>query len=50
LIRLARRLNKENPGSGNRFLWDENIAKKYQQSGGGADLSSEDKWYLPLYR
>jgi hypothetical protein len=51
LIRIARRLNKEHPGEGNRFLWDENIAKKYQRSGiSGVDLSSEDKWFLPLYK
>lgn len=51
LIRIAHRLNKENTGSGDRFFWDENIAKKYQRAGiSGADLSSEDKWYLPLYK
>jgi hypothetical protein len=51
LIRIARRLNKESAGAGNRFLWEDNIAKKYRRSGiSGADLSSEDKWFLPLYR
>lgn len=50
LIRIARRLNKENPGAGNRFLWDENLAKKYEQSGESADLSSENKWFLELYK
>jgi hypothetical protein len=50
LVRVARRLNKETPGAGNRFLWDENIAKKFIRSGIAApDMSSEDKWYLPLY-
>jgi len=50
LIRVSRRLNKENAGSGDRFLWDENLAKKYEKIGGGADLSSSDKWFLPLYK
>jgi len=51
LLRIARRLNKENPGEGTRFLWDENIKKKYELSGvTGVDLSSEDKWFLPLYK
>lgn len=49
LVRVARRMNKENPGSGDRFLWDENIAKKHQRSGTVADMSSESKWFLPLY-
>jgi hypothetical protein len=50
LVRVARRLNKETPGSGNQFLWNDNIAKKFQRSGIVApDMSSEDKWYLPLY-
>jgi hypothetical protein len=50
LVRVARRLNKEMPGAGNRFLWDENISKKFARSGMAApDMSSEDKWYLPLY-
>ncbi|MDR0810965.1 MAG: RagB/SusD family nutrient uptake outer membrane protein [Paludibacter sp.] len=50
LIRVARRMNKENAGSGDRFLWDENIAKKYQESALAADLSSSDKWFLPFYK
>jgi hypothetical protein len=50
LVRIARRLNKENQGEGTRFLFDENIAKKYQHSGIPApDMSSEEKWYLPLF-
>lgn len=49
LVRIARRKNKENPGSGDKFLWDENIAKKHQRSGTQADMSSESKWFLPLY-
>lgn len=49
LIRVARRMNIENPGSGDRFLWDENLAKKYQVNGNPVDISSEDKWFLPLY-
>jgi hypothetical protein len=51
LLRIARRLNRETPGKGTQFLWNDNIAKKYQRSGiAGADLSSEEKWFLPLYR
>lgn len=51
LIRIARRLNKETPGKGTHFLWDENIKKKYELSGvTGVDMSSESNWYLPLYR
>ncbi|MDR1763778.1 MAG: hypothetical protein LBR64_07515 [Dysgonamonadaceae bacterium] len=51
LIRVARRMNKESAGSGNHFLWDENIRKKYERDGiSGVDLSSEDKWFLPMYR
>ena len=51
LLRVARRLNRETPGKGTQFLWDENIKKKYDRSGiSGVDMSSEDKWYLPLYR
>ncbi|MDR2805592.1 MAG: RagB/SusD family nutrient uptake outer membrane protein [Dysgonamonadaceae bacterium] len=50
LVRVARRLNHETPGAGNRFIWDENIAEKFARSGITApDMSSEDKWYLPLY-
>jgi tetratricopeptide (TPR) repeat protein len=50
LVRIARRLNKETPGAGIRFLWNENIAKKFIRSGVAApDMSSEEKWYLPLY-
>jgi hypothetical protein len=50
LVRVARRLNKENAGAGTQFLWNENIAKKYQRSGLAApDMSSEEKWYLPLF-
>ncbi|MDR0542231.1 MAG: RagB/SusD family nutrient uptake outer membrane protein [Dysgonamonadaceae bacterium] len=50
LVRVARRLNKETPGAGSRFLWDENIARKFTRSGMAApDMSSEEKWYLPLY-
>lgn len=51
LLRVARRLNRETPGKGTQFLWDENIKKKYDRSGiSGVDMSSEDKWYLPFYR
>lgn len=51
LLRVGRRMNKEIPGSGTRFLWDENIKKKYDRSGvSGVDLSSEDNWFLPLHR
>ncbi|MDR3227103.1 MAG: RagB/SusD family nutrient uptake outer membrane protein [Prevotellaceae bacterium] len=50
LIRVARRMNKENAGSGDKFLWDENIAKKYKNSAVAADLSSNDKWFLPIYK
>jgi hypothetical protein len=47
LVRVARRLNKENPGSGDRFLWDENIKHKYDLSGNESpDMSSSDKWFL----
>lgn len=49
LVRIARRMNKENPGSGDAFLWDENIAKKHQKAGTAADMSSKDKWFLKLY-
>jgi hypothetical protein len=50
LVRVARRLNKENPGAGNRFLWNENIEKKFLKSDvAGVDMSSEEKWYFPLY-
>ena len=49
LIRIGRRLNKETQGEGNRFFWDDNLAKKYQQSGNNAThLSTEDNWFLPL--
>ncbi len=48
LVRVARRLNKEQPGKGDHFLWDENIKHKYEKSGNSAaDLSSSDKWFLP---
>lgn len=51
LLRIARRLNIETPGEGTRFLWDKNIKKKYELSGvTGVDLSSENNWFLPLYR
>lgn len=56
LIRVARRLNDPSQmggaaGKGTHFLWDENIAKKYQRAGiAGPDMSSEDKWYLPLFK
>jgi hypothetical protein len=51
LVRIAHRMNKENPGSGNLFFWNDNLAKKYRKSGlGGVDLSTEDKWFLPLYK
>ncbi|MDR1120477.1 MAG: RagB/SusD family nutrient uptake outer membrane protein [Dysgonamonadaceae bacterium] len=51
LIRVARRLNRETPNAGTRFLWDENIKKKYDRSGiSGVDMSSEEKWFLPLYK
>jgi hypothetical protein len=51
LIRIARRMNLEKPGSGDLFLWDENIKKKFDRSGiAGADLSSSSKWFLPLFR
>ncbi|MDR2042488.1 MAG: RagB/SusD family nutrient uptake outer membrane protein [Tannerella sp.] len=51
LLRIARRLNRETPGEGTRFLWDDNIRKKYERSGiSGTNLSSEEKWFLPLYR
>jgi hypothetical protein len=50
LVRVARRLNKETPGSGNHFLWNENIAKKFIRSGlSMPDMGSEEKWYFPLY-
>ncbi|MDL2243805.1 RagB/SusD family nutrient uptake outer membrane protein [Bacteroidales bacterium OttesenSCG-928-J19] len=49
LVRVARRKNKENPGSGDTFLWDENIKKKHERAGTQADMSSSDKWFLPLY-
>jgi hypothetical protein len=49
LVRVARRMNDETPGSGDRFLWDENIAKKHRKAGASADLSSEAKWFLPIY-
>jgi hypothetical protein len=49
LVRVARRLNKETPGAGTQFLWNDNIAKKFQRSGLAApDMSVEEKWYLPL--
>jgi hypothetical protein len=49
LVRVARRLNKEQAGAGDRFLWDENIKHKYEHSGNvAADLSSADKWFLPV--
>jgi hypothetical protein len=51
LVRVARRLNKEIPGTGTQFLWNDNIAKKFQRSRLAApDMSSEEKWYLPLYQ
>jgi hypothetical protein len=49
LVRVARRMNDETPGSGDRFLWDENIAKKHRKADASADLSSEEKWFLPIY-
>jgi hypothetical protein len=50
LVRVARRMNKETPGAGTQFLWNDNIAKKFSRSGLAApDMSTEDKWYLPLY-
>lgn len=37
-------------GEGNKFFWDENLAKKYQKAGiGGVDLSSEESWFLEMY-
>ncbi|MDD3321223.1 MAG: RagB/SusD family nutrient uptake outer membrane protein [Paludibacter sp.] len=49
LVRVARRLNKEEAGKGDRFLWDENIKKKFDKSGNtAADLSSSDKWYIKV--
>ncbi|MDR2841382.1 MAG: RagB/SusD family nutrient uptake outer membrane protein [Paludibacter sp.] len=49
LLREARRLNQELAGAGNRFLWDENIKKKFDRSGvSGADLSTSDKWFLKI--
>lgn len=46
LVRVARRMNKENPGSGSEYL-KKIIGKKYEHSGlAMPDLSSEDKWYL----
>lgn len=50
LVRIAHRMNKENPGSGNQFFWNDNLAKKYRKNGINADLSTEDKWFLPLYK
>lgn len=51
LLRIARRLNKETPGAGTTFLWDNNIKKKYDQAGVvGNDLSTEANWYLPFHR
>ncbi|MDR2475023.1 MAG: RagB/SusD family nutrient uptake outer membrane protein [Bacteroidales bacterium] len=50
LVRVARRLNREMPGAGTHFLWNENIAQKFARSGIAApDLSTEEKWYLPLW-
>ncbi|MBN2613391.1 MAG: RagB/SusD family nutrient uptake outer membrane protein [Bacteroidales bacterium] len=50
LIRIARRLNKETPGAGTHFFWDENLAKKYEITGGGVDMSSPENWFLPLFK
>jgi hypothetical protein len=50
LLRIGYRLNRDTPGAGDRFFWNDNIAKKYQRSGiNGVDMSAEDKWFLPLY-
>ncbi|MFT3751822.1 MAG: RagB/SusD family nutrient uptake outer membrane protein [Paludibacter sp.] len=51
LIRISHRMNKEQAGSGNTFFWNDNLKKKYDRAGiAGADLSTEEKWFLPLYR
>ncbi|MFV0325843.1 MAG: hypothetical protein ACK5LF_15930, partial [Bacteroides xylanisolvens] len=46
LVRVSRRMNKENANSGTEYLKTV-IAPKYQLSGQAMpDFSSEDKWYL----
>lgn len=50
LIRVARRLEKLNTGSGAQFLQDK-MRRKYELAGLPVpDFSTEDKWYLPLYK
>lgn len=51
LVRIGRRLNRDayaGAGAGNRFFWDDNLAKKYERSGSSANLNTEDKWFLQL--
>lgn len=49
LVRIAHRMNKENPGSGNQFFWQDNLAKKYQRAGlSGVNLSTEEKWFMKM--
>ena len=49
LIRVARRLQKLN-GTGGQFLHDQ-LHRKYELAGKPVpDFSSENNWYLPLYR
>ncbi|NDW19121.1 RagB/SusD family nutrient uptake outer membrane protein [Dysgonomonas sp. 216] len=49
LIRIARRLEKENSGSGSDFL-REVMTRKYELSGQTApNFSDPDKWYLNFY-
>lgn len=50
LVRIARRLNKEGR-DGFRFLFDENIKKKYDRAKIPAPnfTSNEQSWYLPFY-
>lgn len=48
LIRIARRLEKEQGGSGSEFLQNQ-LSGKYRKSGYPMpDLSSKEKWYLPM--
>lgn len=50
LIRIARRLEKLNPGKGGQFL-TEKLHRKYELAGLPVpDFSSESNWYLPLHR